>query len=167
MGQSRLLAVGDGRLVKGKFAAGVDKPVETYLSGCDKFRKGPFTAPVKSDMRAIGYSIRKISVGPPPSISVSLSLGEVVSLNVQERDLKCETGQNNMSNGMFRAFALILYLNYAILDGSPYCLLIDDIGEGLDYERSRALIEVVRKRVKGSSGQLIMATNNRLVSFCC
>jgi hypothetical protein len=43
------------------------------------------------------------------------------------------------------------------------CVLIDDIGEGLDFDRSCSLIDVLRRKAQESAVQLIMATNDRFV----
>ncbi len=45
----------------------------------------------------------------------------------------------------------------------PSCILIDDIGEGLDYERASALIKLLIDKAKKSRVQLIMSTNDRFV----
>lgn len=42
---------------------------------------------------------------------------------------------------MYRALAVIIHLNYLLLAKKTSCILIDDIGEGLDFERSTALSE--------------------------
>jgi AAA15 family ATPase/GTPase len=68
-----------------------------------------------------------------------------------------------MSQGMFRALSLLIQLNYSLLKKMPSCILIDDIGEGLDYERSKALIDLIIEKVKGSSVQVIMTTNDQFV----
>jgi hypothetical protein len=41
--------------------------------------------------------------------------------------------------------------------------LIDDIGEGLDYNRSTALVKLLVDKAKETPFQLIMATNDRFV----
>ena len=41
--------------------------------------------------------------------------------------------------------------------------MIDDIGEGLDYERSKSLIDLIIEKVKNSSVQVIMTTNDRFI----
>ena len=51
----------------------------------------------------------------------------------------------------------------AILSGRPSCILIDDIGEGLDFDRSCALIELLMKKATHSQVQLVMSTNDRFV----
>jgi hypothetical protein len=40
---------------------------------------------------------------------------------------------------------------------------VDDIGEGLDFERSCLLIDLLRQKAKNSVVQLVMATNDRFV----
>lgn len=49
------------------------------------------------------------------------------------------------------------------MEGMPSCVLIDDIGEGLDYERSSLLINYLIGECKDTSIQLIMATNDKFV----
>ena len=41
--------------------------------------------------------------------------------------------------------------------------MIDDIGEGLDFERSSSLIRLLIKKASSSKFQLIMTTNDRFV----
>ena len=67
-------------------------------------------------------------------------------------------------NGMFRALSIIVQVNYSVLADTPSCILIDDIGEGLDFERSCDLIDVLISKAKNSSVQLLMATNDRFVN---
>src|SRR5439155_13458213 len=73
------------------------------------------------------------------------------------------TDQVSMSQGMFRAFSVITQLNYCVMSGTSACILVDDIGEGLDYDRSCQLIDLLREKCYQSSVQLIMSTNDRFV----
>jgi predicted ATPase len=82
---------------------------------------------------------------------------------VQEHDLTKELQQTDISQGMFRALSLIIQLTYSNMFKRPSCILIDDIGEGLDYERASALITLLTEKAKDSSVQLIMSTNDRFV----
>jgi len=111
------------------------------------------------DMDKIGYSISSIDI--KPLVLKSERFG--FFLNVQERELNDVTNQLDMSQGMFRAFSLLIQLNYSLLEKIPSCILIDDIGEGLDYERSKALIDLIIEKVKNSSVQVIMTTNDQFV----
>ncbi len=158
----------------GKNALGIlsSEPQPVNLKDSDQvigiFRKGrkelgePFVAVIKQDMRAMGYDITDVGIAPPISMRIQTTLGEPVCLYVQEGDLKARTDQNDMSQGMFRALSTLIQIDYLLLALRPSCILIDDVGEGLDFERSCALIEVLMH--KASAGpQLVMTTNDRFV----
>lgn len=135
------------------------------------FRKGEkdfptrFANSIVSDMNEIGYNIENIGVMPPTDIAIqspSVTVNPSV-LFVKEMDLPGVTQQTDMSQGMFRALSVIIHLNYAVVEARPSCIIVDDIGEGLDFDRSCRLIGLVRRKSAESSGQLIMATNDRFV----
>ncbi len=86
-----------------------------------------------------------------------------ILLNVKEKNIEQPIIQWEISQGMFRALSLIIQLNYALQSGEPSCIIIDDIGEGLDYERSVALIKLIIEKAENSNVQLIMSTNDRFV----
>ncbi len=163
MGKDTVLVLGEGATSKGDLSVDPHKPISTFLAGCNRFGLRKFKTPILRDMKAVGYPLRSITVAPPISVSLSIPVGEAVTLNARERDLACQTDQNSMSEGMFRALALIIQLNYAILADPSCCVLIDDIGEGLDYDRSNALLKVVRQKALDGPMQLVMATNDRFV----
>jgi AAA15 family ATPase/GTPase len=108
------------------------------------------------DMQAISYDLQEIEFSQLKNIPF-------YGLSVKETDLKDVTDQTEMSQGMFRALSLLIQLNYSLLSNIPSCILIDDIGEGLDFERSKELIDLIIKKVKDSSVQVIMTTNDRFV----
>ena len=125
-----------------------------------------FTDPIIRDMGSIGYELEEIGIATPEGLIVESKIpipSAPVGLYVQESDLKGRTYHNEISQGMFRALSLIIQVAYSQLTGIPSCILIDDIGEGLDYERSSALIKLLIERAKEASIQLIMATNDRFV----
>jgi energy-coupling factor transporter ATP-binding protein EcfA2 len=136
------------------------------------FRKGVKRYPdvfkhnVIQAMINVGYDLEDIDAAPPGNIRIqSTSIIPVtpVALFVKERSLSGVTEQTEMSQGMFRALSVIIHLQYAILEDLPSCILIDDIGEGLDFERSCHLIKYIRSCALDSKIQLIMSTNDRFV----
>jgi hypothetical protein len=133
------------------------------------FRKGlqdlgaPFLESIKSDMAAVKYDLEDILLTPPVTIQIQGLPGELVGLTVKERDLPGLTDQSEMSQGMFRTLSLLIQFNYAQMAKKATCVLIDDIGEGLDFDRSCSLIDVLRRKAQESAVQLIMATNDRFV----
>ena len=84
-------------------------------------------------------------------------------MSVKEIELKSETKQIDMSQGMFRALSLLIQLNYNLLSTETSTILVDDIGEGLDYERGTKLIKIIIEKTLKSSTQLIASTNDRFI----
>jgi AAA15 family ATPase/GTPase len=129
----------------------------------------PFIDAIKSDMLSIGYSISEVGAKMPSALlseeddKIDILEGKPQWLYVQESDLKDKTEQGLISQGMFRALSLIIQVNYSLLARKPSCILIDDIGEGLDYERSSAMIKLLIEKAKTGLVQLVMTTNDRYV----
>lgn len=88
---------------------------------------------------------------------------QLLSLAVQEQDLETITPQIFMSQGMFRALALVIQLNFNIFERLPVTILVDDVGEGLDYSRSTSTILLLIEKAKKNNFQLFMTTNDRFV----
>lgn len=128
-----------------------------------------FVDAILADMAQVGYAINNIWLAPPVSIHVNVSIqpgGPSMApsvLLVQEADLPGVTDQFGMSQGMYRVTALLIHLNYLAFKKASSCILIDDIGEGLDFERSCKLISLLRDKSIGSNVQIILATNDRFV----
>jgi energy-coupling factor transporter ATP-binding protein EcfA2 len=134
-----------------------------YVEGKSRYHQ-EFTNAIIQDMNAIGFSIDDVGTDVPESIILDQTLtSEPIGLFVKESDLECKTDQLDMSQGMFRALSLIIQIQYSLFTGNPSCVLIDDIGEGLDFERSSALVKLLVERAKNSSIQLIVATNDRFI----
>jgi hypothetical protein len=143
----------DPRQVIGVYRAGASSYGEKYKKS------------IIDDMEAIGYDIEAIDLVKPTSVMVApgAAIFEPVYLCVKERSLPRFTEQSDMSQGMFRALSTLIHVSYGCHSAKSNLLLIDDIGEGLDFERSCALIDVVIQRARGSNAQLLMATNDRFI----
>ncbi|MEH2304334.1 ATP-binding protein [Nostoc sp.] len=126
-----------------------------------------FIEDIKSDMLSIGYNISEIGTQTPSVIfsdeEDEVSLQYIQCLYVQESDLQEKTEQGLISQGMFRALSLIIQINYSLLAKKPSCILIDDIGEGLDFERASAMIELLISKTQTGLVQLVMTTNDRYI----
>ena len=132
-----------------------------FRQGVKEFGE-PFIESIKRDMGAVNYLIDDIGVREPVSIVIHEPQGIVV-LYVKETGLGDITDQVDMSQGMFRALSMIIQLNYSEMCKKPSCILIDDIGEGLDFDRSCALIKLLMGKAEAESVQLVMSTNDRFV----
>ena len=125
----------------------------TYIKGI-KENKDIFEQKIIDDMKLIDYNLDSISFD---------TASKYLFIKVQESDLPNETYFQRMSQGMARAFSLIVQLNYSLMAKIPSCILIDNIGEGLDYDRSKKLIELIIEKAEGSNIQVFMTTNDRFV----
>ncbi len=135
--------------------------VDIYIEGIKK-REKHFQDSIIDDMNSIGYSIEEIGI-TSTEFAFPGHLGVVNELYVKEKELSDIVRQTLLSQGMFRALSLLIQLNYALMIKLPLCVLIDDIGEGLDFYRARSLINLLIKKVENTPVQLIMTTNDRFV----
>ena len=163
-GHTLALMVDDSTQKPGFGLKDTSKVIEVFRRGVEEFNND-FVSDVISDMQRIGYSIEEIGIAPPTGLTVSGSpiLGKIINLYLKEKDLRCNTEQMSISDGMFAALSIIIQINYLIRSKIPNCLLIDDIGEGLDYERSCELIDLLIEKAKRYSFQLLMTSNDRFV----
>lgn len=113
---------------------------------------------VINDMAEIGYKLTDIKSSPLKNIPIN-----GYGIAVKEDSLEEYTDQQEMSQGMFRALSIIIQIEYSLLANMPSCILIDDIGEGLDYERSQKLINLIMKKASNNGLQVIMTSNDRFV----
>lgn len=130
-----------------------DHVIKLFSKGREEFGQ-PFVDTIISDLHAIGYDIRSIDL-----LKSKLGIG----ICVQEEELHEPTLQLEMSQGMFRALSFLIQLEFALSSKISACLLIDDLGEGLDYERSKSLIEILIYKVNNSDIQIFITSNDRYI----
>ncbi len=137
--------------------------VVIFKKGFDEFGQ-EFVDTIISDMKVIGYDLKDVGITSISGLNMPDNIqGKPLGLFVQEADLPCKIHQNTISAGMFRALSVIIQISYSLLSGEPSCILIDDIGEGLDFSRSSALLNLMLDKVSDSNTQLIMTTNDRFI----
>lgn len=124
-----------------------------YHRGISEF-PDQFEKLILNDMSHIDYHLSNVNLDTE---------SKFLELSAKEKDLNTPTNFRDMSQGMARAFSLIVQLNYSLMAKIPSCILIDDIGEGLDYDRSKKLIELIIEKAEGSNIQVFMTTNDRFV----
>lgn len=138
--------------------------VGIFRKAVQKFGQA-FKDAVIADMAEMGYEIEEIGVYAPENIKILRGglATELLVLGVKERGIGGVVEQGDMSQGMFRALSILIQVNYSQIAKRANCILIDDIGEGLDFERSTALIEILRRKAQAAEFQLVMTTNDRFV----
>jgi AAA15 family ATPase/GTPase len=144
----------------------MDSVIGLFVKGEQEFAQD-FRKEIISSMKEIGYELSNIGVtpnrSPEPLVSIpGVSNGLV--LYIGEKNSKTSILQPQMSQGMFRALSLIIQITYNTLKKLSTTILIDDIGEGLDFDRSSRLIRLlIEIAEKNDNIQLIMSTNDRFV----
>ena len=140
-----------------------DKAIKIFRLGIKQFGED-FKKNVIADFNEIGYNISDISTDTMVSVEIQTTLTDkVIGLLVKEQDLGTVTDQHEMSMGMYRALVILIHFNYYSMKNLSSTVLIDDIGEGLDYERSTSLIQLLTRKALKNNIQLIMSTNDRFV----
>ncbi len=127
-----------------------------------------FINTIIDDMNRIGYNISALGTKVPFGLNPDFSSSDDQNylpqfLYVKENDLNSITEQSQMSQGMFRSLSLFIQINYSLLASKPSCIIIDDIGEGLDYQRSSAIISLLIEKAKTGLVQLIMTSNDQFI----
>lgn len=112
-----------------------------------------FVSEIISGMQELGNAVTGIDI---------LERGGTFGLAIEEEG-QYMVLQRDMSQGMFRTLALLIMLTYARMSNLSLCMLIDDMGEGLDFESSKKMMDIVIKRINNSNLQFFMTTNDRYV----
>jgi energy-coupling factor transporter ATP-binding protein EcfA2 len=137
--------------------------IRAFNEGQKKFGDS-FKKKIISDFNSIGYELEDLSLESPVALQVKAQgAGEPIWIWIKEKSVASKIEQLHLSNGMFRALSLVIQITYSIMAHMPSCIIIDDIGEGLDFERSSKLIDLLLNRVGTTPIQLIMASNDRFV----
>jgi hypothetical protein len=114
------------------------------------------------DMHEISYDLEDFGI-----IHFSERFGQAdqdrYAVYTTEAGLEKQVTQRDMSQGMFRAFSVLVQLNYYILCGHKGFVIIDDIGEGLDFTRAKLLVQLLIRKGKEARIQLIMSTNDSFI----
>lgn len=140
-----------------------NQSIEVFRNGKALFKE-KFVKNIIDDFNSIGYNINDINVGVLHGIMIDSPIAnKLVGLRVFEIDRNTITDQSEMSDGMFRALSLIIHYNYYQLTNKPLTVLVDDIGEGLDYNRSTNLIKLLIEKSVESNIQIIMSSNDKFV----
>ena len=81
-------------------------------------------------------------------------------LHIYEKGIENPMTPFELSNGMFRVFCVLLYMLYCSTLADARCLIIDDMGEGLDYMRSTRLGKIMFNYCEENHIQLLATSND-------
>lgn len=106
---------------------------------------------VLDSFNKVGYQISSIRVD---------QRGEFVIIYVKEESIQKAIPHHKLSQGMFRALAIVIFLEYLNSRKRPSTIIIDDLCEGLDYERATKLGKLIFEQCKENDIQLIVTSND-------
>ena len=112
-------------------------------------------------IKYIGFDITDLAVTSAPFV-ISPASG-ISILAIQEKGVPFTLDQTVLSQGMYRAIATIIALNYFKYKKEKGTIAIDDFCEGLDFGRSSKLATLLFKEAKRLDIQLIVTTNDRFL----
>jgi len=130
-----------------------------YLA-MDRFAE--FRSQLVADMNEIGYKLEDAGI-VQYSEKNHRAQQDRYAIFTTEAGLEKQVTQRDMSQGMFRAFSVLVRLNRYIMHRKSGCIIIDDIGEGLDFSRAKLLVNLLVKKAESSGIQLIMSTNDSFI----
>jgi len=99
----------------------------------------------------LGYDIEKIYTKPE---------GKKEVLYIKEKSLKNDLVQSQLSQGMFRALSLIVFIYYLINKNMVRTIIVDDLCEGLDYDRAIKLGKLLFEELQNRNIQFIASSND-------
>lgn len=110
-----------------------------------------FTEEIIRCMKQIGYSVTDIQINQHRS-GYGIDIEEYGMYVINQRE---------MSQGMFRALSYFIQLVYACMENDSICVLLDDIGEGLDSDRAKDMLGITIHKINNTNIQFFVTTNDR------
>ena len=107
------------------------------------------------EFNSIGFEIEEIKVN-----KLSAAPFDVKILEIKEKGIQHFIKQIHLSQGMFRALALLILINYLIEKKETSTILVDDLCEGMDYERATNFAKLILEKMNKAHIQFIATTND-------
>ena len=104
-----------------------------------------------NDLNSIGYKIESIK---------TIKWKDEYIVSIKERGIENEITETQISQGLIRALAVLVFIEYSFQYKDVTTILIDDLGEGLDYERATKLGKLLVEKLENSNIQFIATTND-------
>lgn len=137
--------------------------VRSYSKAYESFGRD-FDNAVIADMKLLGYNLSEFHAEDIRRHLNGLEISEpLIGFVAYDSDIGIGIPQTKMSQGMYRALSLVIEMNIVSFAREKTIIFIDDIGEGLDFERSVVLLDIIIKHAKNSNCQIFMTTNDRFV----
>lgn len=104
-----------------------------------------------SQFNSIGFNVSAIKAS---------ALANKTFLYVHEEGITNPLPHTKLSQGMMRSLSLLIFVEYLISRKNPATVIVDDLGEGLDYIRAKDIGKIVFERCLEKGIQLIATSND-------
>ena len=109
------------------------------------------TKSIVNDLNNIGYDIENMK---------AVDWDEEYIISIKEKNVDGDINQKRISQGLFRALSVLIFIAYHLENNKNATVLIDDLGEGLDYERATKLGKLLVEKLENSNIQFIATSND-------
>lgn len=106
------------------------------------------------DFNGLGYHVTGITIQ---------GSGATTLMMVKEAGVHKKLPHFQLSQGMFRSLALLVYVQYLTSRKRPATIIIDDLCEGLDYDRATKLGRLIFNNALEGDIQLIATSNDNFL----
>lgn len=103
------------------------------------------------ELNSIGYNVRVIDI---------VKNFDKYILFIEEEGITYRIKHFELSQGMFRSLLILMYLHYLIVKQKASLIIIDDLCEGLDYDRASSLGKLIFNKMKANNVQFIATSND-------
>ncbi len=125
--------------------------VPTVLENLDEVQRKK----ILKQLEFLGYNVENASTSLVEGLHPIFKM-----ILLKERGIAFPLKQSQISQGMFRAFSLLAIIEFLRSQGKIMTILIDDFGEGLDFDRSRKLAEIIFDKTINPKIHLIATSND-------
>lgn len=114
---------------------------------------------VLQQLEYMGYSLEDASTGWSEQLPPTLKI-----VFLKERGIAKPLAQFEISQGMFRAFSILTVMELIKAQGGDKTVLVDDFCEGLDFDRSKKLADLIFTKNNKSNMQFIATSNDSFLA---
>ena len=139
-------------LAKYKLGNNVPMHPTIILFGLIQKHGNQFITSFINDFNSIGFNISSVVAQKFPD--------NTLSFNLEEEGLSKPINEHDLSEGMFRALSLLAFVYYLLDTKTPSTILIDDLAEGLDFNRATNLAQLLLEKTENSNIQIVATTND-------
>ena len=124
-----------------------DKDFDKILGGLtDESKKK-----IIEEFNSLGYNVTLMNIKKENGRNI---------ISVKENGVKYQIDQGRLSQGMFRSLLLLIFLYHVMEKQKSQLIIIDDLCEGLDYDRATRLGKLIFQKMKEKGVQFVATSND-------